>query len=675
MKRSVLLVLSCLMFSMQASTQISAPVAANPKIGEEGLKPTVTQQKVESLVAQILSMYHYRKVPLNDSLSSKIFDKYFSEIDFGHYYFTASDVNGFEKYRYQLDNQLERGDLSAAYEIFNIYLKRFKARNAAVATLLDKPFDFSVDESYDVDREKALWAKDDKELDEVWRKAVKSQALELKLAGKADTAAVKTLKERYKTSDKNVNRLKSEDVFQLFMNAFAECVDPHTTYFNPKNAANFNIEMSQSLEGIGATLRTENNYVTIQEVITGGPASKSKQINPKDRFVGVAQGDNGAMVDIVGWETDDAVKLIRGPKGTVVRLWVLPKDAPAGSTPKEVRMVREKIKLEDQSAKKEIVSVDYEGRKYKFGLITVPMFYRDFAGAKKGEEGFRSTTADAAKFISEFKTEKVDGVVIDLRNNGGGSLTEAIDLSGLFISKGPVVQQKYSEGSIDVHQDKDPNTIYEGPLAVMVNRFSASASEIFAAAMQDYKRGIIVGEQTYGKGTVQQIVDLSQFLREQEKVGELKITTGKFYRITGESTQHKGVIPDVALPSGFSAEEYGESSQPSALPWDKIVSTAFTPYKDVTEQVLGRIKKRHDDRMKTDPDLKQLQADVEEFNRTKDQTVVSLNETKRKKEREDQEKKKAIRKASIGDKDKEKDVYMKEAERILADLVVSKKGM
>ena len=671
----------------------------------DDLKPTETQKKVEELVTQILGNYHYRKVPLNDSLSSKILDNYIKELDGNKMNFTAKDIETFEQYRTELDDQLQKGDLSAAYEIYNTFRRRAKERFTFVNKLLNKPMDFNVDEVYTPDREKAAWAKNSVELDDVWRKAVKSTMLDWKISGKVDSVIVKDLKERYSRTEKYFDKTKSEDVFQQFMNSFTESVDPHTNYMIPKAAAAFNQEMAQSFEGIGATLRLEGDYVTIQDLIVGGPAFRSKLLKPKDRIVGVAQGDNGPVVDIVGWMTDDAVKLIKGPKATVVRLKILSGDAVTGAIPKEVRLVREKIKLEDGSAKRDILNITRDGKPFKLGLITLPMFYRDFEGVRKGDGDSKSTTADVKKFLLEFKNEKVDGVVIDLRNNGGGSLVEAVNLTGLFINQGPVVQRKQADGDISVEYDRDPSVIYDGPLSVLVNRFSASASEIFAAAIQDYKRGVIIGEQTYGKGTVQSLIELNRFLKnEPENVGQLKITMEKFYRITGSSTQHKGVTPDIELPSAFSAKEYGESSQPSALPWDMIPSSRFSVYPDMNEAIVNKLRGKYQDRLKTDVDLKKMVLDLDRWKKAKEKKTISLKEDKRRKEIDEQKKKNTvdvledgtIEKADTAEekskavmptdsisivnakikaqKEKqEKDTFLKESGRILADYILLKK--
>jgi carboxyl-terminal processing protease len=662
---------------------------------EGDLQPTATQKKVERLVYGILSNYHYRKIPVNDSLSSKIYDAYLKELDPNKVYFLASDIKDLEDYRYTIDEQLNMGDLTSAFKIFNLYQVRMKERFAFIHEVLNQKQDFTIDETYAPNRDKSTWANSKLELNDYWRKDIKRQLLDWKIGGKADTTAVRELKDRYKRSEQYIAKTKSEDVFQIFMNAYTESIDPHTSYMIPKAAQEFNKDMAQSFEGIGATLRLEGDYVTIQDLVPGGPAFKSKLINPKDRIVGVAQGDDGAFVDVIGWFTDDAVKLIRGTKGTVVRLKLLPASGVTGSPTNEVRLVREKIKMEEQKAKKEMLLLMRDGKPYKLGLITIPMFYRDFEGARKKEQDFNSTSADVRKFINEFKQEGIDGLVLDLRNNGGGSLIEAVDLTGLFISQGPIVQRKQSDGRISQEIDKNPDVAYDGPMSIMINRFSASASEIFAAAIQDYKRGLIIGEQSYGKGTVQSVVDLSNYLSdEKEEVGQLKITLEKFYRINGSSTQHKGVSPDFALPSAFSAEEFGESSQPSALPWDMIPTTNYKVVQNVNQESLNKLQAAFQFRLKTKPELIKLREDFDRWKKLKEQNSIALQFEKRKKELDDQKKKpdeslavmdalsvssteevavspdskKEKKEDQVKDKHA-KDAYLKETQQIMIDLI------
>jgi carboxyl-terminal processing protease len=674
-------------FENKAQNQSSPPT-----YGYNDLKPNRTEEQVEQFATQFLSYHHYQKFKLDDAFSSKVWDNFLKDVDGSHAYFTEVDVNSFEKYRDGVDEDLLEGDLTAPFEVFNLYRKRYKERHEFIMALLNKPFDFTTDENYETDREKAPWAKSKEELDDVWRKIVKSQVLDLKLSGSKDSATVATLKDRYKRWETRISKWRADDVFQSFMNSFSEAIDPHTSYMIPSTAAQFNIEMSQSVEGIGASLQNEGDYVKIAEIIPGGPLFKGGEATKNDRIVAVAQGENGTWQDIVGWLTDDAVKLIRGTKGTVVRIRLLPGDAPAGSPTKELRLVREKVKLEEAVAKGEVIPMKKDGKDYKLGMIDIPMFYRDFEDARKGGD-FQSTTKDVKRFLNEFKAKGVDGVVIDLRNNGGGSLTEAINLTGLFITKGPVVQRRDNNGSVDVESDTDAELVYNGPLVILQNRFSASASEIFAGAIQDYKRGLILGEQSFGKGTVQQLVDLDQFLLsprtasndkkgaanvgfdQKEKYGQLKLTTEKFYRITGNSTQRKGVLADINLPTPFDPEEMGESSQPSALPYDQIKTSDYEKTTAISDKILSKIQEKYESRLKSDPEMKQLTEDLVEYRKTKDVTIISLNEAKRKQERDENEKRrKAVNKLSSGEKDaKEKDIILTESERILCDLISSQK--
>jgi carboxyl-terminal processing protease len=663
-----------------------------PKYSYDPLKPTASHAKVQAFVTQFLNNYHYRKFVLDDSLSSKIWSSFIDNVDGSKAYFTKAEIDSFEKYRFTIDEAMLSGDLNAPFDVFNAYRLKYKNRHAYIKEFLKKPMDFTTNDTYEVNRTTSPWAKDEKELDKVWDKIILSQALGLKLSGSTDSAIVATLNKRYDMYESRVLKWRAEDIFQTFMNAFTEIIDPHTSYMIPSSAAQFNIEMSQSLEGIGATLRNEGDYVMIVDVVPGGPLFKSGQGSKNDYIVGVAQGDDGEFQDIIGWLTDDAVKLIRGKKGTVVRLKLLPSDAPTGTEPKLLRIVREKIKLEEAVAQGEVIDIKHDKKEYKIGVIDIPMFYRDFEDARKGGD-FQSTTKDVKKFLLDFEEKGVDGVLIDLRNNGGGSLTEAINLSGLFIPDGPVVQRRTGRGKVDVESDTDKETIYAGPLMILQNRFSASASEIFAGAIQDYKRGVIVGERSYGKGTVQQLVDLDQFLNSprqasrnkenngvssgvgfeaKERFGQLKLTTEKFYRITGNSTQLKGVEPDLALPSPFNADEMGESSQPTALPYDEVENAGFVKTNNINEKIISKLDSKFQSRLKSDEALKELVVDLEEYKSQKDKKEYSLNYELRKKEKEETENnRKAVKKInkSSGKNDKEEDLYLTESEKILCDLI------
>lgn len=686
MKSFLIALAPVLLLSLQPDDSRSREFAPRPfPPSEDDLKPTLTQEKVEAYVTKIFSGYHYRKFNVNDSLSSKMYDNYLNEIDGGKLYFLANDVQYFEKYRNQLDESLNNGDLVAAYDIYNTFRKRYRERSQFIDKLLTKPsFDFAVDESFNIDRKKAVWAKSNDELNEIWRKLLKNEALELKLSGKADSSVVTLLKDRYKNRERNLGRFRSEQVFQMYMNSFCEVLDPHTRYFSPTDSDRFKQDMYQALDGIGAVLREDGNYIKVVEIVPGGPAFKDKRLKKDDRIIGVAQGEEGKYEDIVGWYVDDAVKKIKGPKGTVVRLQVLAADALPSDPPKEIRIQREKVNLQTSRAKKEIVTINQNKHDYKIGVINIPSFYRDFDEANKRGKDFNSTTRDVQRLIDSLKAENVEGIVIDLRNNGGGSLTEAISLTGLFISKGPVVQVREQTGDTEVQTDPDPTVTYDGPVAVLINRFSASASEIFAAAIQDYKRGIILGEQTYGKGTVQTMVDLNQWIKDTDKLGQINITVAKFYRINGSSTQRKGVSPDIEYPSAFSAEEYGESSQPTALPWDQIATARYDVTKALNEKQVSKLKEKYQQRLKSETELKTFVEELDLYRKARENTTVSLQETKRKKEREEAEKKQAaLKKLETGDEGdddetpakvsvtekKKKDIYLNETSRILADYI------
>lgn len=650
-------------------------------------KPTKFHESEEKLISTILSRYHYNKASFNDSLSNVVFERYLKTLDYNRNYFLQSDIKEFEKYRYAFGDYLIDGDLTAAYNIFNVFYRRFNERAEYGKKLLQKEMDFSTKEDFDADRSNDPWPKDVNEANDLWRKKVKNDALSLLLTGKDWKGIVETLTKRYDNLKKTFYKFNDEDVFQIIMNSYTETLDPHSNYLSPQTSEQFKIDMSLSLEGIGAQLQQEDEYIKVAEIVPGGPAFKSNLLHKNDRISAVAQGDKGEFVDVVGWRISDVVQLIRGPKGTVVRLQILLASEGSNASPKEIKLVRDKIKLEEQSAKQKIIEVKQDGKTAKIGVITIPTFYSDFDGASNGEKDFKSTTADVQKLLDTLKRANVDGVVIDLRNDGGGALTEAIKLTGLFIKDGPVVQVRNSKGSVDVGDDEDSNIAYSGPLAVLINKFSASASEIFAGAIQDYGRGIILGDQSYGKGTVQNLIDLNRMLpASSEKPGQLKLTIAKFYRITGASTQHKGVSPDIKFPSYFeNSKDFGESSEPSALPWDQIKSTQFMKAGNFAPY-LPELLKRHNDRVKNNFEWQMLVDDVNDYKALRDKKLISLNYEARKKEKEDAENKKferenANRKAkglklltkeemkSADNTTKLEDTLLNESGHILADYI------
>jgi carboxyl-terminal processing protease len=597
------------------------------------LTPTARQTALDKTIAELLSRHHYRQSKLDDQLSLLVLTTYLDDLDFGRAYFLASDITGFEKYRNTLDDALKKGDLQPAYEIFNVYLRRLAERTARIQTLLQQDFRFDVDESLEVDRKETPWAKTPTDLDDFWRKRLKHEMLTLLLSGKDRAAARELLVKRYDNRLRQAQKTSSDDVFQLYMNAVAQAFDPHTAYFSPRNTENFNIQMRLSLEGIGCVLRMDEEMVTVVELVTGGPADLSQQIKAGDRIVAVAQGDSDPWLDVVGWRLDDVVDRIRGQRGTVVRLKVLPGKAGATAAEKTVRLVRDTIKLEKQAAKSEVKTLrDPNGRDLRIGVITIPAFYSDFDAARRGDPNYRSTTRDVRGLLNDL-SRKVDGLVLDLRENGGGSLQEAVDLTGLFIDDGPVVQVRNVGGDLEIEKDSEPGQAYNGPLAVLVDRASASASEIFAGAIQDYGRGLVIGDPTFGKGTVQTLVDLNRFTRARDPQGQLKLTIAKFYRVNGSSTQHRGVRPDIAIPSVVDSEEIGESSQKNALPWDEIAATRYRGDRSIAA-LTPELARRHQARVAGDPDYQVFLRDLEFTRQQRDKTTVSLLESQRRAERE-----------------------------------------
>jgi len=571
---------------------------------------------------------HYLKKPLDDQLSSEIFEKYLSLLDGAKVYFTQSDVQELEKYRYLLDDALVRGNLEPAFEIFNRYQVRLNERLNYLLGELDKglaTMDFEVDESIEIDRENASWPADSEALDAVWRKRLKAAALSMKLNGKDIEEIQELLTKRYNNRLKQSRQTKSEDAFQLYVNAFASTYDPHTQYFSPRTSQNFNINMSLSLEGIGAVLRNEDEYTSVVELVPAGPADKSGLISPSDRIVSVGQGEKGPLIDVVGWRLDDVVELIRGPKGSTVRLEIIPTTVDDNTT-KVIQITRNTVKLEEQAAHKQVLELTQNGQSRRIGIITIPTFYVDFKAVQQGDPNYKSTTRDVRRLIDELKTEGegIDALIVDLRNNGGGSLQEADSLTGLFIKSGPTVQVKAASRRANVYADTDGEVAWDGPMAVLVDRLSASASEIFAGAIQDYGRGIIIGNQTFGKGTVQTLVPLNR--------GQLKITAAKFYRVSGQSTQHQGVLPDIKFPETFDSERIGESSLDDAMPWD-VIQPAVYPQTNQIETLLPELTALHDTRTANDPDFNYMRALSEKARENRERTHLSLNENVRAEEK------------------------------------------
>lgn len=630
--RQRILVAVLAVWSMSAS---GATTAVN---AQEELAPVARHEKIGQLVTEFIQKSHYRHASVDDELSSKVLDRYIESLDNNRMYLLASDVAEFEKYRYSLDDMVRSEPLNPVFDMFEVYRTRVRQRLEFALAMLETEPDFSVDEEYVFDREDLPWLETTAELDELWRKRVKNDALSLTLAEKTWEETQEVLEKRYSRFMKRMDQVKSDDVFETFMNAFAHTLDPHSSYLSPRNSEEYRIQMSLSYYGIGASLQIEDDYVMVINIIPGGPAAIDGVLQPKDKITAVAQGEDGELVDVIGWRLDDVVQLIRGEADTVVRLQIMPAGELPGGEEKILSLTRNQVKLEEQAAKSEVITVPRDGRDWKIGVIEVPSFYRDYRALSTGDKNYTSTTKDVKRLIGELEDQGIDGLVIDLRDNGGGHLTEATALSGLFIDNGPVVQLRNSNGRISRLDDPDPvpRVAYTGPLAVLVNRYSASASEIFAAAIQDYARGVIVGQQTFGKGTVQNLYSLDQYVRrpDDEGLGQLTLTIGKYYRVTGESTQHRGVDPDIALPSHIDATIVGESVRESALPWDTIRTTKFRPGAPL-DSTISSLSASHMERSQGDPDFLYLVEGIRDIEEVRAKKTVSLNIERRLEERED----------------------------------------
>ncbi len=622
-----------LLIAIAFASGVAGFAAPPDSVAPVTLAPALEQVQAAAMTAELLTRFHYAPKPLDDAMSLKIFDRYLKSLDPEKLFFLQSDIDQFSPARDKLDDAIKNRDLKTPFAMFNLYQSRMRERLAYARGQLDQTMDFGVQESYFYQRDKASWVQSEGELKDLWRRRVKNDWLRLKLAGKDDAAIRATLGKRYDYALANLKRLKSEDVFQLFMNAYAMSIEPHTNYLGPKATQEFDISMKLSLVGIGAVLQERDDMTVIRELVPGGPAARSGQLKVGDRIVGITQATDAAMTEVLGWRLDDVVQLIRGTEGTVVKLNVLPVDANPDAPQNVVTLVRKKIPLEQQAAKKSILEVKGADGTRRIGVITLPAFYQDFAARQQGDKAFRSATRDAARLLSELKDAKVDGVLIDLRNNGGGSLSEAVELSNLFIGSGPVVQQRDSRGKVRVEGDSNAVAAWDGQLCVLINRGSASASEIFAAAMQDYGRALIIGEPSFGKGTVQSVINLDTVAKsETPKLGEVKMTVSQFYRVNGGTTQLRGVKPDITLPS-ISDADGGEAGFDNALPWNQIEPAGFHPLGDLAD-ILPLLQVKHEQRIAKDPEFVFLKEDIAEFLQQKSKKSVSLNEADRRKERD-----------------------------------------
>lgn len=599
----------------------------------QALKPAVQEAKAARLAAELLSRYHYKVVPLDDALSSRMFDQYLKALDPEKLYFLQSDIDRLGADRNRLDDAILTEDLRAPFEIFNLYERRAAERMSYSRSLLSKGFDFERDEALQIDRKDQPWPATEAESRDLWRKQVKNDWLRLKLAGQDEQAIAKVLDKRYDNAAKRLGKITSADAFQAFMNAYTMAIEPHTNYLGPRAAENFDIAMRLSLVGIGAVLTEIDGYATIRELVAGGPASLSGQLKVGDRIVGVAQGAAGPMDDVVGWRLDDTVALIRGAVDSTVRLDVLPADSGPDASNKTVVLIRNTITMQDSAAKAKVYSVTTGAGQRLVGVITLPSFYEDVDALRKGDKDYRSAARDVARLLVDLKAQKVEGLLVDLRNNGGGSLREAVELTGLFVGKVPVVQTRNAKGGVTVERNTSVGVAWDGPLGVLINRGSASASEIFAAAIQDYGRGLIIGEPSFGKGTVQTVASLDQIAKNAAPVyGELKMTIAQFFRVNGGTTQLRGVTPDIGYLQSGDDTQFGESTYDNALPWSRIKAADYAPVGDMSTQ-LPRLMAWHESRVRRDPDYQGLLEDLAKATEQRKSNMISLNEGIRRKER------------------------------------------
>jgi carboxyl-terminal processing protease len=669
------------LLALSAGSSTGAP-AATGLLPEGSLGPTAQERLLAPRIASILEQNHYRHIVIDEKFSPQVFERFLSALDGQHSYFLASDISGFDRWRSKFGDMIHTGEMDPAYLIFHVFQQRNRERINYALKLLDTEPDWTVDESFTFDREKAAWPATQAEMDELWRLRVKNDAVSLMLTGKNWTDTAELLRKRYQRVLSRLDKISPEDVFESLMNAYCAVYDPHSNYFSPRSSEEYRIQMSLSYEGIGASLQLTDDFISVTNILPGGPAAADGSIKPNDRITGVAQGHDGPMTDVIGWRLDDVVQQIRGKVGTIVRLQILPAGATPGTTERIVELTRNKVTLEAQAAKKEVRQIQRNGHTYKVGIITVPSFYNDMDAASSGEANNRSTTHDVRRLLQALTASGgVDALVLDLRGDGGGYLPEAIGLTHLFINHGPVVQLKDTAGQLEVLDEPDLGQAYSGPLAVLVDRTSASASEIFSGAIQDYHRGVVIGQTTFGKGTVQSVIPLDRWSSRPTE-GQVTVTIGKFYRITGESTQLRGVVPDITLPSPISSEDVGESVLEHALPWDRIASVPFhalVPEPSLVQTLAGE----ENDRALHNADYQWLLSSLNALDTARNEKTLSLNLKKRQQQRTAQDLSrlqqentrrgadglppwKAVDDISISD---EPDVILAQASDIMADAV------
>lgn len=616
---------------VRAETAASIPDAAP-------LESSQRHYQIAQLVTKLSERAHYTKTRIDNDLSVILLDNYLDGLDSNRSFFLQADIDSFQRYRYSFDNSLRSGEMEPVFNIFEVYRQRAKENYEYAISLLETKPDFTVDESFTFDRRELPWPDSRAAMEDIWRKRTKNDILSIMLADpeKSWEEVSTTLSKRYSQFLKRINKMDSDDVFEGFMNTFALTLDPHSSYMSPRQSEDYRIQMSLSYQGIGASLQMEEDLVTVMNVIPGGPAAIDGRLKATDQILAVGQGETGEMIDVVGWMLDEVVELIRGPADSTVRLQIRPGASLPGEAEYTLALTRNKIKLEEQAAQSEILDINRDGESYKVGVITIPSFYQDFDARSRGEADYVSTSRDVERLITKLKKEGINGLVLDLRGNGGGHLSEATALTGLFIKNGPIVQLRNTTGAIEILEDPIPSQVYDGPLVVLVDRFSASASEIFAAAIQDYNRGLVIGQQTFGKGTVQNLYVLDQYASraQNNNMGQLTLTIGKYYRVTGGSTQNRGVMPDIELPSMVDSTVIGENIRPRALPWDQINATRFRAL-DKLDQQVSLLNRDQIQRSSADPDFQALIEDIETVEELRKQTTISLNLEARKAEQND----------------------------------------
>ena len=615
--------------ALLAGALVLAALGNHPaRAGEESLeefRPSAVHGQSARAVVQLMSRYHYRKVPLDDDLGSRVLDRYLDIFDPSHSIFLAGDIADFDLHRTRVDDALHRGRLDIAFEVFKRYRLRMADRAKVASGLVGRKFDFAREEEIEIDRSEAPWAQSLATLDDYWRRRVKNDILELELAGHESGAIPEALHERYARMARRVYQINADDVVQYFLNAYTQSIDPHSAYFSPRTSENFRIRMSLSLEGIGAALQTVGEHTVVRRIIAGGPASRSGQLGVDDRIIGVRQSGEHEMTDVVSWRLEDVVNLIRGPKGSTVHLQILPAAAVSGA-PRTLSLVRDRIDLDDQSASRRIVETRAsDDTLVRVGVVDIPSFYLDIAGRNAGRDDYRSTSRDVRRLIGELRSEGIDGLVVDLRDNQGGSLDEALLVAGLFIETGPIVQIRRSSGGARVKWDEDPSIAWDGPLGVLVNRSSASASEILAGAIQDYGRGLVIGTRTYGKGTVQNLVDLPSY----GGAGRLKLTVSQYFRVTGVGVQRRGIEPDIDFASVTGEAHGGERDLDNALPWARVKVAPRWRAEHRYDAAVAAARKRSRERLRSEGPFRILHEEIENRRRWNEARALSLNRYRR----------------------------------------------